>query len=198
VIHVIPVGDPDAAKLDLNALKQGTTFRPPSSTGWNHRFNLDGFVAHSGPNGGPQHAYSQAFRDGALEGVSAGYLHGKASGGSLQLSGTAIETTVVQAIETFFKVLRENGFDGPVSVMVTLLGVKGSRMFVGAEEWVPLDEQVTIDRDILILPDVFVERMDADPRVFMRATFDALWQASGFAASRGYDREGNWRPDQHR
>lgn len=194
VIHVVPIGDREATSIDLVQLETGTTLRPPShGNAWSNRFNLDGFVVFCGPEKGGQRSYAQVFRDGAIEGVALGYRH-TAKDGPPQLSAIAIETTVVESVESFFKVLRANHFEGPVSVLLTVLGVRGTRIFTGGHDWGPPD---TIDRDTLVLPDVVVERLDADPRAFLRATFDALWQSSGLAQSRGYDPEGNWSDKAH-
>lgn len=54
-----------------------------------------------------------------------------------------------------------------------------------------------IDRDVLHLPDAYVEQLPADPRSFLRPTFDALWQSSGWDRSYGYTEAGEWDPKQH-
>jgi len=57
-----------------------------------------------------------------------------------------------------------------------------------------LFDQHPIDRDVLIVPDVLIEKYLFDlPRV-LRPAFDAVWNACGRVRSLNYDAEGNWNP----
>jgi len=53
-------------------------------------------------------------------------------------------------------------------------------------------ELFTIDRDILLLPEVLVDEFSAETPQVLRPAFDALWQACGFERSQNYDASGNW------
>ena len=52
----------------------------------------------------------------------------------------------------------------------------------------------TIDRDVLILPDILVDDYNTPIPSVLRPAFDALWQAAGFARSMNYDQQGQWLP----
>lgn len=115
-----------------------------------------------------------------------------------QLFALPVESEVVRSLFDHLKLLTEQGFTGPVSVMLSVLGVNGSRIKTG-NDWMlpPWEEGITIDRDNLILPDVVVEQLPADPRVFMRNVFHALWQSSGYKHSLGYTDSGEWDAKKH-
>jgi hypothetical protein len=49
-----------------------------------------------------------------------------------------------------------------------------------------------IDRDIVIVPPIWVEDFDADVATSLRPAFDSVWRASGFAGSPNYDNNGRW------
>lgn len=199
VVHIVPLSS-DAVSLDLHKLDgDPNLFRPPSrSGGWNGRFNLDGVVCYAGGEGA-QRTYAQAFRDGSFEGVTCGYQYPGKAAGSVELFGLPLETEVVQAVEVFFKALLAHNFGGPVCVMVAVLGVRGARIQVG-EGWMlpPWERDITIDRDVLVLPEVVAEHLPADPRRLLRPTFDALWQSSGYKRSHGYSENGDWDEKRHR
>ena len=59
----------------------------------------------------------------------------------------------------------------------------------------PFDGLYPIDRDVLFLPEVFIENTDEkDVLKILRPTYDAMWQASGLAGSTNYDASGEWKP----
>ena len=188
--------------IDLPMLEsKSDLFRPMSpGSGWSDRYNLDGLVSFCGPEKDLQRTYSQAFRDGAIEGVSCGYQHPGNAPNSLELYALPLELDVVNAIGLYFKALIAHGYNGPVSVMLTVLDVRGSRIKTGdGYHAAPWHENAAIDRDVLMLPDVFVEQIPADPRAFMRPVFDALWQSSGaYKRSLGYKDDGTWDEKKHR
>ena len=198
IVHLVPLG---VVSIDLAAVENDpASLRPPGVMSCNSRYNLDGIVGY--PSGdGLQSCYLQVFRDGAAEAVQVGYLHprgnrGDSTGKELWL--LPIENVTVALFEQFQRILGRAGYDGPAAAMLTIVGTRGARIGMLDLHRPPWEEKVTFDRDTLALPDVLVERMDADPRAYLRPTFDAMWQAGGMARSAGYDAGGAWRVDRHR
>ncbi len=72
---------------------------------------------------------------------------------------------------------------------MTLVGVKGYSIAV-RESWV--GEVYTIDRDILLLPEIAIERYDVRAENLLRHCFDSVWNACGFPRSLNYDDAGEW------
>lgn len=196
VMHVVPVTVGQDAELDLVSLSKNPASMPPPrpGTGWNSRFNLDGFVTFSGPNEGPQRAYLQAFRNGAFEGVVT-LPYGQTKPPTLNAIGA--EKAVVDVGGSCISLIRGSGIDAPVVIAVGVIGAKGAQ--INRTEWVDPDEgPEPIDRDPLVLPDALVEEARPDLRAVLRPMFDALWQSSGWERSFGYDADGRWRQDLHR
>lgn len=91
----------------------------------------------------------------------------------------------------FVKLAETHALPLPMVAMVSLLGVKGSTLPPSWRHDVS-DGDYTIERDDLLLPDVLVNRYDADLPALLRPAFDALWQAIGMPRSLCYDEHGNW------
>jgi hypothetical protein len=77
-------------------------------------------------------------------------------------------------------------------VIASLIGVKGVAISLGDAFQTPFPPEFPIDRDLLVLPDVIVEGRDQDIATLLRPAFDAMWQASGWERSHGYDAQGKW------
>ena len=56
-----------------------------------------------------------------------------------------------------------------------------------------IDEVHTIDRDILLLPEIVIESYDVIAKDILRHCFDSIWNACGFPRSLNYDdTTGEW------
>jgi hypothetical protein len=81
--------------------------------------------------------------------------------------------------------------------MLSLHGLAGYKMAVSQSIYihVSMEDQHLIDRDTLILPEIICENYPSDTndvaRV-LRPAFDAVWNASGWRTSLGYDEKGEW------
>ena len=166
------------------------------ASGWNTRFSLDGLVSYcGGGNEGPYGSYSLLFRNGAYEGVTTFPVITKYSPGIVY--GLPMESLIVDGITRYFDTLGALRSDVPISANVALIGVRGVRMCSEDPNWPLYKTHITIDRDVLVLPDVLLENGN-DLTNSLRPVFDAMWQASGWSGSCGYDEQGSWRADRHR
>jgi hypothetical protein len=199
VVHVVPVVGIDSAPIDLIEMSKRSSAPPPLThpDAWSGRFNVDGYITYPGPHADLQRCYSQVFRDGAYEGVATSYLN--VSKKPPQLYALTIESATVQGVDCYTRLLRSAGFDGPVVVMVSLVGVHGAAIHNPRLDWDlrSSDERFTIDRPLLTLPDVVLKEPWPDVRSALRPSFDALWQASGRERSHGYTAEGKWDEQAH-
>ena len=130
-------------------------------------------------------SYVQVFRTGAIEAVESLPPVYKEK----LIGGNYFEERVIGALGRYLKLEEELELQPPLFVMLSMVDVKGYKMSTGVFR----DDGDPIDRDSLFLPDIIVEAYDVPAARLLRPAFDALWQASGFARSPSYDKEGDWK-----
>jgi hypothetical protein len=184
IVHLCPLQEEttSVAKISLVPLAD--------PRGWSSRFNLDGFLAFES-HGAGYYSYSLAFHSGAFEGVRTVLIRTDPP----HLYGVPIEDAVIQGVKQYYAASQARR-PGPVSVLVSLVGVLGVNLVFDQHEYRPVVH--TIDRDVLILPDVLIEPGNIDIAVALRPIFDALWQSSGRERSPSYKSDGTLDPQVRR
>jgi hypothetical protein len=197
----IPMGD--SAKvifhaLPLNALDVWPVFQtlsdhqrmngmtPMGGQPSDWRYNLDGFVLYTNRDDPSRQTYVQCFRDGGLEAMSGAVLAGDPQRGGFY--GVAVELNVIQALTRWQQLWTLLGVAGPMVLALTLSGVKGWRVLESGSIWVAHPE--TLDRDVVMIPEVVVQDLAAPPESLLRPPFDLMWNGGGWARSPSYSAEG--------
>ena len=72
-----------------------------------------------------------------------------------------------------------------------MIGVVGYKMATPLRQKMEVMEPTTIDRDVILLPDVLVEADDCDVPRLLRPIFDATWNAADREGSPNYNEQGN-------
>ena len=192
VLHLLPIisfssaQGYDISKIALNPGKM----RPMYCVGWNHRYNLDGFLTYSVGREGKSHSYAQLFRNGIFEAVEALLL--MPHDDDLLIPSIAFEEELIKSLPEYLSILKTLNVEVPISIFLTLVSVKGYTMALD-RRWFAR-ETYTIDRDALLLPEVVIESYDVSPEEALRPCFDSIWNACGFPKSLNYDDDGKWRP----
>ena len=117
------------------------------------------------------------FRDGVIETAASGRVDLKGNELNQYIPIQLVEADLIAATTNYLTAFRALGLGLPISVHVTLSGVKGKR--------IPLDrlmaeEPEPIDRDMLILPHILIDDEGRTAAQILRPVFDALWQSSGY------------------
>ncbi len=194
VVHVCPLSD-DAPTPAASSGMRPLPLIGETSITWTQRYNLDGFLTYVDPK--LNWGYSLSLRDGSFEGVS-NINRTRHDDQPLRMYGLNIEKVALGGVEIFSILSRSSGYQGPLSILVALLGAKGSRIAYDDDgERSPLGIKHTVDRDAVILPDVLLEPGDDIART-LHPIFDAIWQSSGWERSRGYKNDGAWDVQAHR
>jgi hypothetical protein len=194
ILHLVPVSSFRSRQLfDVAAMSDlGTQFPPMAATGWDYRLNLDGHVAYGGGrHGGDCWSYTQFFRNGSVEAVLADVVQEDKKEGKRLLAGH-YEWSLTQERYFFKKLLaglRGVGIQPPVWCFLTITGVKGARIPTNDHF---RDENRTIDRDTLMLPECVIDDLGAESAAILRPMFDLVWNASGFTRSFNFDANGKW------
>ena len=192
ILHLIPLSilDP-ATQIELAPLNQNPAQLPPiRATGWNHRFNLDGFLTYSQYRlDQPADSYVQVFRSGIFEAVANGLMLQRE--GNLLIPAPALEGKLLESLRKYLPLAKGLGVSIPMVIMLSLHGVRGYRIWFRSN-WYDCGQMHTIDRDTLLLPDVLLEDYSTPADVVMKPVFDALWQAGGLAGCQHYNDKGRW------
>ncbi len=198
VVHLIPLdsfanewrfhaNDIEPRQIDvtpLGAIRAG---------GISYRLNVDGAMAFCMRQGDRSHAvsYTQLFRSGRIEAVTADLL--EESRGMRLIASVAYEKDIIDSTKSYLRSLSGLGVQPPIVFLLSVIGAKGAHMAL-APRFRHSIQQDPVDRDMLLLPDVVIDRIPCDvPRV-LRPAFDAVWNACGISQSLNFDEDGNWAP----
>jgi hypothetical protein len=123
VLHIIPFShfDLGAAPVLTRAAGNPGYFPPIATTSpasW--RVNLEGFLTLSNVNEGRHRAYVQVFRSGAVEAVASSIDR---SDGHIPIQ--RVDFLMVQSTRIYAMALHECGAEPPLTVMASVIGVKG-------------------------------------------------------------------------
>ncbi|MDY6893683.1 MAG: ATP-binding protein, partial [Chloroflexota bacterium] len=177
VLHLIPIISFNPAQnyeIDKIA-SQGKKTMPMYCTGCNFRYNLDGFLTYSADRDQLSHSYVQLFRNGIIEAVEGSLLEPYEKD-ILLIPSIVYEKELTHAINSYISILRDLDIEPPVFVFLALLGVKGYSMAVPFH--LRRNSQ-TIDRDILLLPEIVVDNYDVSSESILKPCFDSIWNACG-------------------
>ena len=193
VLHLIPIISFNPAQsYDINIIASQFTIMPPihSVTGWSKRYNLDGFLTYSKGPEGRSYSYVQLYKNGIIEAVNGSMLEPQGQG--LLIPSRLYEKELVKSITQYLTILKTLSVEPPIFIFLSMLGVKGYSMAV--RDHLPFFETHTIDRDIMLLPEVVVESYDVKAEDILKSSFDSIWNACGFSRSFNYNDKGEWAP----
>jgi len=191
VLHLVPIISFNPAQsYDIERIaSHPAKLRPMYCSGWNHRYNIDGFLTYSGSGIDKSYSYVQFFRNGIIEAVDGSLL--KPYDRGLPIPSSDYESELIKSFSEYISVLETLNVELPLFVFLTLLGVKGYSMGIDGTGF-RTRETLTIDREVLLLPEIVIESYDAKAEEVLRPCFDSVWNACGFPRSLNYDDNGKW------
>jgi hypothetical protein len=193
VLHLIPIISFNPAQsYEINKIaSHPKKMKPIYCSGWNYRYNLDGFLTYSGGKKEKSHSYVQLFKNGIIEAVEGLLLNSPYKKGKLLIPSIAYEKELIKSLYDYLSVLKTLNVELPVFIFMSLLGIKGYSMAVDSREFFGYDSH-TIDRDILLLPEIIIEDYEISAKDILRPCFDSIWNACGFPRSLNYNDTGEW------
>jgi len=194
IIHIIPINAfslsqrYDINRIDFNDLKLIYGHADV------HRYNLDGVISY---NPHESNGYVQLYRTGIIEAVDLHYTKPSADGNVIPAG--LYEPALMEAIKQYLEILHNLDAETPIFIFISLTGVKGTTLGLNSQEFRSESRRARhlIDRDVLLLPESTIEEYEAQIENLMKVTFDAIWNACGYASSYHYDAYGNWNPRNH-
>lgn len=179
LLHAVPAQSlAPGFQVEVSALQTTHLLKPMHASGWNNRFNFDGWLTYT------DFGYMQLFRNGTVEAVDAAMIPNNSE---KRIFGTPTETEVVEAAGRMLQALRVLGVDFPVALCLTLANVRGFRI---ASESRFFGEDSSIDRDVLFAPPALVESESQSASSALRVPLDTIWQACGFERSPNFNAAG--------
>jgi hypothetical protein len=186
-LHVLPLGfDRLQIPLEVNAEKLRSLLSPPGHSGWDTRFNLDGFLAYRSNSFESKtkcEGYVQYFRNGGMEVYSSCYIFNN-EGQTKTVNVQAIERMVVTYSSNFLNFTPTLDIEPPFIVYLSLCDTKNANIFT--KEYRSRLDPNSFDRDEILLPGVIVEDIDSVTPQTFKQTFDMLWQCAGWKGSPSY------------
>jgi hypothetical protein len=189
VVHVIPLSsaDPLGPAIDVRDVGQKDPAAMPllRGGGFNQRYNADGFLNYYDGWG-----YSQLFRNGAIEGVDAGWLLA-AERQQRALPGEEFERQVLGSIRQYMEVQEKRlKLHPPTAALLSLLAVRGFSVLAG-----PGRLGIPIEVSDVLVPEAVIDAPAYRfPDSAVKPLFDVVWNASGYEGSPNFDIHGDWNP----
>ncbi|HEV7924507.1 MAG TPA: ATP-binding protein [Verrucomicrobiae bacterium] len=188
IIHLIPFtfSNP-SSQVDLSPLWRAPhKFTELRRYDLSDRINFDGFLRFT-----PQRSYLQIFRSGVFETVVTGFV--QQHQGRKLIDSTSFEINMLDRIENSLYATKELGIPLPLLLLVTLQGVKGCSLSINSSRLEAATFDVRpIDREILLLSQVFIENYPERTGRLLKPIFDAIWQSVGWPGCGHYDAQGDW------
>ncbi|NQT04355.1 MAG: ATP-binding protein [Planctomycetes bacterium] len=195
VLHIIPLGvfesriNYDLTEMQLSENRQHLA-PIDASYGSNFRFNFDGVLTFERPDHSkPATNYFQLFRNGIIESACTTLFTYRTDTPAIPSDG--FEEELVKALSRYLSLYSELEVEPPVFIMLSLLGVSGFALPYKRNDYFDIQLNM-IDRNDLIVPEIFVEDLSQPPEQIIRPAFDAVWNAAGLLNSPYYDSDGNW------
>lgn len=155
-----------------------------------YRYNLDGLIVHGDRTDNFSGAYTQIFRNGIIESVSASLFSSRNN--ESYIPSIVLEEKLIATLKSCLALYPKMSIYPPLVLLVSLIGVKGYKLAVSQSLDIWRQHTHLIDRDLLLLPEVVIEDMIIDSAKLLRPIFDAVWNSAGWLKSYGYDDSGEW------
>ncbi len=205
ILHMIPYSAFDSpSPVDLLSIQSSSEKYPPMYRfhidGWNTRFNLDGLltVGTRSMTGEPL-TYLQNFHNGIIETVSSDMVLGPDSPQSSRGDWKRIETSgfegaIIKFVTKYLSMMEQLAVSPPILIWLTLAGVKEFELTISPNFFLDQHNK-SIDRDIVMLPEAYLDNYAIRSDVALRPTLDGFWQTSGYARDHHYliRDDGRWR-----
>lgn len=190
ILHMLPrAAFATSAKIDVATLEAQENRISPIGGSGNHRVNLDGFLTYGSWEPGGACAYSQVFRNGAIEAVTA--LGSNEKGPVLECR--EYEEDIIQIVSRYLKVADNLKLHPPYFGFLTFVNMKGAEFMVPTRWRLGKQEELLIaQEDTLMMPDIVLDERDVVLGKALKPLFDTVWNTFGFSESYNYNDEGNW------
>lgn len=177
VFHIVPEWSFELGnRVNLEELRNNTSFRPISGSGWSYRYNADGYCIYSSEYKTEAiNAYTQVFHSGIIEAVEIRLISNYRSKEVYNWLET--QGAIIKALNQYGSLLEKLGVPKPWHLFGTILNGKG---YIASAGWgdssLPLDRNIINSLDGICTEDMPLNRA-------LEPVFDSLSNAFGFSKS---------------
>jgi len=190
VLHLMPASAfSPGTQIDLSAALRHANLAGLSGESWGLSYDFEGLLVWESSDAEETTSYVQLFRAGTVEIADTALLASGDSGEKPDIHD--FEKAVDAAARQWISILKDVGAAGSLAAALTISGVRNWSLQSDAP-----DARLTprpIDRDDLVIPEAFLEDLAADPGPMMKALFDPIWNAAGYAGSPSFTAQGSLR-----
>ncbi|ACB95926.1 putative transcriptional regulator [Beijerinckia indica subsp. indica ATCC 9039] len=195
VLHVIPLpsfADGRMADIVSQLAKGGHVPCPLDEVGFssNYAVNLDGYLSYSVGPPGARLAYAQFFRNGAIEGV--GELRSDDNVNSCFITRD-LTNLIMSRVRLYLDVLRAYDLGLPVYIFLSLCNATRVVYRYADASGVGCHDSRPLSREIVSVPEIYIDDFNVDVIDVMRPAFTTLWNAVGFLSCNRYDDLARWK-----
>ena len=189
VLHCIPIESlAILPQFDVRRVGQNDVrLSPMGVSGWNSRFNLEGWVGYDGYRETPSESYIQFYRNGVTEAVR---VVAHEYQGRRLIPSVAYERWIRDSLTQYLQALKMIGVSAPIVIALAITKARGLSMGVNLSH----SGGHAIQENTMILPEAILHEFSESVDNILRPMFDVIWNACGFPASSNYNAEGNWVP----
>lgn len=176
VFHIIPEWSFELGNsISLKSVAGNSNFRPFSGSGWNYRYNADGYCIYSATNENILKTYTQIFHNGIIETVEIRLISQYKEKQIYDWS--QIEGAIINATDNYGDILKMLGVPRPWHIFATLLNAKG--YFTSYGGW---NDSELLERNIIHSLDG-IWNDDKDLRTALNPILNSLAHAFGFCGT---------------
>jgi Putative DNA-binding domain len=195
VLHVIPLPSfADGRMADIvTQLAQGNHVPVPLSVAGlpsHNAVNLDGYLNYSMGAPDTRLAYAQFFRNGAIEGV--GELKSDDNLNSRFITND-LTNVVMSRVRQYLDVLKAYGLGLPVYVFLSFCNATRVVYRYGDASGMGWQESRPLSREIVTMPEIYIDKFDIDVIDVMRPALTTLWNAVGLVSCDRYNDVAKWK-----
>jgi Putative DNA-binding domain len=195
VLHVIPLPSfTDGRMADIvSQLAKGSHVPVPLAlNNFQNReeVNLDGYLNYAVAIPSTAQAYAQFFRNGAIEGV--GELKND-DGVNSRFVTIDLTNLVVSRVRQYLNVLRAYDLGLPVYVFLSFCNATRVVHRYGDGTGAGWYDSRPLSREIVSMPEIYIDRFDVDVIDVMRTALTTLWNAVGFQSCDRYNDLAKWK-----
>lgn len=192
ILHIIPlISLSRPIGIDIKSLvcsrNHLNKMHPMGHTSHEERYNIDGYLTYAIGADNNVSSYFQFYRNGIIESAEAHWLK---SNKTIQI--TLLEKGIIDSLSDYLNLLNILRVPTPIFIFLTLIGIKEHKILppnVILGTWAAVH---TIGRDVLQLPELYIEDYPTKVDSVLRPIFNSLWNAGGYPEDPHYTDDGTW------